>query len=149
MTDVAASVDLPASPDEVWAVVMDPYQLERWVTIHRHLISADDGPPRVGFKMRQQYSIRGAPVPVSWVLEDVDPPHAARWTGRGPARAKALIEYRLEPIDGGGTRFQYTNEFQAPMGPLGRVASKALMGGVPDREAHASLERLKDLFVSQ
>lgn len=92
--------------------------------------------------------IRGAPVPVSWVLEQLDPPHSARWTGRGPARAKALIEYRLEAIEG-GTRFQYTNEFQAPMGPLGRVASKALMGGVPDREAHASLERLKDLFVSQ
>lgn len=148
MSAVSASVDLPAPADEVWSIVMDPYQLERWVTIHRELLSADDGPPRVGFKMRQRYAIRGAPVPVSWVLTDVDPPHTARWVGTGPARAKALIEYRLLPIDG-GTRFQYTNEFQPPMGPLGRVASKALMGEVPDREAHASLERLKDLIVSQ
>jgi uncharacterized protein YndB with AHSA1/START domain len=148
MTAVEASIVLPASPDRVWAVVMDPHQFERWVTIHRGLTSADDGPPRVGFEMAQRYSIRGAPVSVSWRLEALDPPYSATWTGKGPAGAKALIEYRLQDIDG-GTRFHYTNDFSAPLGALGRVASKALMGGVPDREAHASLERLRLLLAQE
>lgn len=145
MTAVVASIDLPAPPSEVWSIVLDPHQLERWVTIHRSLTAADDGPPRVGFRMSQQMVIRGVPVAVSWVLEECREPTYARWTGRGPARAKALIEYRLEAVHG-GTRFAYTNDFTPPMGPLGRIASTALMGGTPEREARASLQRLKGLI---
>lgn len=145
MNAVRATIDLPAPPQEVWDLVMDPHQLERWVTIHRQLLSADDGPAAVGFRMGQRLSIRGAPVSVQWVLDDSDPPRRATWTGTGPAKASALIEYELEEIPE-GTRFRYTNDFRAPGGALGRVASRALMGGVPEREAQASLERLRSLF---
>ena len=51
---------------------------------------------------------------------------------------------RLEARDG-GTHFTYTNEFKTPFGPLGKVASGAVMGGLPEREATASLQRLKAL----
>ena len=68
----------------------------------------------------------------------------AEWHGRGPARSHAETEYRLTAVDG-GTRFDYRNEFTAPLGPLGRVASRALVGGLPRREADASLRRLKAL----
>ena len=66
------------------------------------------------------------------------------WHGRGPARSHAETEYRLTPVEG-GTRFDYRNEFTAPLGPLGRVASRALVGGLPRREANASLRKLKKL----
>ncbi len=148
MTAVEASIELPAPPDEVWPVVLDPHRLHQWVTIHRALTSADDGPPRAGFRMSQQMTIRGVPVAVSWVLEECDPPRTARWTGRGPAGARARIEYRLEPSES-GTRFVYTNEFSPPMGPLGRIAANALVGGTPEREAHASLERLRTLIATR
>ena len=72
------------------------------------------------------------------------PGRLAHWKGRGPARSHAETEYRLTPIDG-GTRFDYRNAFQAPLGPLGATASKVLVGGLPDREGHASLEALKKL----
>ncbi|MDO9409208.1 SRPBCC family protein [Patulibacter sp.] len=147
MTAVVATIDIPVTRQQVWDLVMDPHQLERWVTIHRELVAADDGTPRKGFSMEQRMSIRGAPVTVTWELDEVDAPALATWKGRGPARATAFIEYRLEEIDG-GTRFHYTNDFTPPMGLLGRVASKALMGGVPDREANASLERLRELLVT-
>ena len=68
----------------------------------------------------------------------------AEWHGRGPARSHAETEYRLTAVDG-GTRFDYRNEFTAPLGPLGRVASRALVGGLPRREADASLRKLKAL----
>jgi uncharacterized protein YndB with AHSA1/START domain len=146
MTAVQATIDLPAPPERVWDLVMDPHQLERWVTIHRELLRADDGPPRKGFEMEQRRAIRGAPVTVTWELDTVEHPTRATWNGKGPARATAFIEYRLEPIEE-GTRFHYTNDFTPPMGVLGRVASRALMGGVPEREANASLERLRDLLA--
>ncbi|MEV4419205.1 SRPBCC family protein [Patulibacter sp. NPDC049589] len=146
MSAVRATIDLPAPPQRVWDVVMDPHLLERWVTIHRELLSADEGPPHPGFSMEQRMSIRGAPVTVSWKIDEFEPPLRATWQGSGPARSTAFIEYALEEIDG-GTRFNYTNDFQPPMGILGRVASRALMGGVPDREAKASLERLRELLA--
>lgn len=146
MSAVRATIDLPADPQRVWDLIMDPHQLERWVTIHRQLLSADEGEPRKGFAMEQKMAIRGAPVTVSWELDELDPPRRATWQGAGPARATAFIEYALEEIPG-GTRFHYTNDFTPPGGVLGRVASRALMGGVPDREAKASLERLRALLA--
>jgi hypothetical protein len=47
---------------------------------------------------------------------------------------------------GDGTRFHYLNEFSPPLGPLGNAASRALVGGVSQREAQASLQRLKALI---
>jgi uncharacterized protein YndB with AHSA1/START domain len=146
MSAVRATIDLPAPPEDVWTLIMDPHRLEEWVTIHRELLSADDDPPRPGFRMSQRMSIRGAPVTVTWTLDEVDAPWMATWNGAGPAGATAYIEYRLEAIDG-GTRFDYTNDFRPPMGLLGKVASRALMGGTPDREAEASLQRLRTLFA--
>lgn len=145
MSAVRATIDLPADPRRVWDVIMDPHQLGRWVTIHRALCSADDGPPTEGFSMEQKMSIRGAPVTITWELVELDPPFRAAWRGAGPARATASIEYALEVIPE-GTRFHYTNDFTPPGGLLGRVASRALMGGVPDKEAAASLHRLRDLL---
>lgn len=146
MTAVRATIDLPAPPSEVWDLIMDPHALERWVTIHRELVRSDDGEPRKGFEMEQRMAIRGAPVTVTWTLDELDPPRRATWLGQGPARATAFIEYALEEIPE-GTRFHYTNDFTPPGGVLGRVASRALMGGVPDREASASLERLRGLLT--
>ncbi len=62
-----------------------------------------------------------------------------------PARARAETEYRLSEHDG-GTRFDYRNEFKAPLGPLGAAASRVVTGGIPEKEANASLRRLKEIL---
>jgi hypothetical protein len=59
-------------------------------------------------------------------------------------RSKAIIENRLEERDG-KTVYRYKNEFKAPFGPLGSTAEKVLAGGVPEKEARASLAKLKAL----
>jgi Polyketide cyclase / dehydrase and lipid transport len=121
---------------------MDPERLEEWVTIHRRLVRADDPPARVGFRMDQQIHLRGVNLQVHWTLVECCPPERAVWEGRGPARSRAHTEYALEP-DGKGTRFDYRNEFRPPLGPLGAVVSRALVGGMPEREATRTLERLR------
>jgi uncharacterized protein YndB with AHSA1/START domain len=142
---VITQIDIAAPPEAVWAVVMDNERLGEWVSIHRDLLEHSNGPPAVGSHMEQCLALRGAKFKVKWELVRCDAPHLAEWHGRGPARSKAETEYRLEPLDG-GTRFHYRNEFKAPLGPLGAVASKALVGGLPTKEAHASLNALKALL---
>ncbi|MCW2957248.1 MAG: hypothetical protein JWP18_51 [Solirubrobacterales bacterium] len=142
---VITEIDLPASPEEVWAIIMDVKRLDEWVSIHRALGEHSEGPPAVGATMEQTLALRGAKFRVNWELVRCEAPHRAEWVGKGPARSKAETGYRLEAIDG-GTRFHYRNEFKAPMGPLGAVAAKALVGGLPEKEAHASLSNLKRLL---
>ena len=143
--EVVMSVDIDAAPEAVWAVVMDPERLGEWVTIHRELVAHSSGPARVGSTMNQGLVLRGAHFKVKWELVRCDEPKLAEWHGRGPARSHAETEYRLEPIDG-GTRFHYRNVFKAPLGPLGSLASRVLVGGLPDKEARATLQKLKSVL---
>jgi len=145
MSVVAASILIAADPADVWKLVMDPESLGEWVTIHRRLLHSDDGTPRAGFTMDQQVHMRGVSVEVHWTLTTCRPGELAVWEGRGPARSRAHTEYALRP-EAGGTRFDYRNEFHAPLGPVGAIVSRALVGGMPEREARRTLERLKALL---
>src|SRR5689334_4974733 len=138
MSEVITAITIAAPPEKVWEIAMDPQRLGEWVTIHRKLNSASDG------EMEQTLCLRGVNFHVHWELDECDAPQHAMWKGRGPARSHAETEYRLTPIDS-GTRFAYRNVFKAPLGPLGAIASRALVGGLPEREAQQSLRNLKAL----
>jgi carbon monoxide dehydrogenase subunit G len=140
VSEVSTSIDIDAPPQDVWNVVMDPKRLADWVTIHRRLVSHSRD------AMEQVLCLRGANFHVKWHLATEDEPFRAEWHGRGPARSHAETEYRLSDNGKGGTRFDYRNEFKAPLGPLGAFASRALVGGLPAKEADASLRRLKTLM---
>jgi uncharacterized protein YndB with AHSA1/START domain len=146
MSQVSASIDIDAPPEKVWEVVMDPERLGDWVTIHREVDRVSDRPLRDGSTLRQGLCIRHVNFHVKWKVEEAKPCDSAVWEGRGPARSKAHTVYRLESNGDGGTHFEYENEFKAPLGPLGSAASKALVGGVPQREANATLANLKRLL---
>jgi carbon monoxide dehydrogenase subunit G len=143
---VKTSIDIDVPPEEVWDVVMDPERLGDWVTIHRKLHKVSDRPLKEGSTLEQTLCLRGANFKVRWEVAEEQERKLARWEGKGPARSRAATEYRLSPDANGGTHFDYRNEFKAPLGPLGAAASRALVGGVPEREANRSLERLKALL---
>jgi uncharacterized protein YndB with AHSA1/START domain len=146
MGAVRTTIDIDAPPQTVWAYVMNPSNSADWVTIHRGLKDRDDGPPRRGFRMNQRLCLRGVNFDVHWELREIDAPWFALWEGKGPARSKARIVERLSENESGGTHFDYENDFHAPFGPLGAVATRALTGGVPQREADASLKKLKQIL---
>lgn len=143
MSEVVTSITIDAPPEQVYDFVMDPERLSDWVTIHRGLGEHDDT------SMEQKLCLRGVTFDVKWKLEKAERPTRIEWHGKGPARSKAETEYRLSDDGNGGTRFDYRNEFKAPLGPLGAVASRALVGGLPEREATASLAKLKRLIEAQ
>ncbi len=145
---VVVQIDIAASPDEVFDYAMTPESTPDWVTIVREVHEVDDGPLRVGFHMGQTLELRGVPFRVRWTLTALVRPAYARWEGTGPARSRAVIENRLSEDDG-ATRFDYRNEFHTPFGALGALAGRALMGGIPEKEANASLARLKEIVERQ
>jgi carbon monoxide dehydrogenase subunit G len=142
---VIASIDIDAPVQEVWDHIMDPAKMGSWVTIVAHIDRVDPGPIRAGFRMSQTLCLRGVHFKVHWTLEDLYEPRFARWEGMGPARSSAFTENRLVERDG-GTHFDYRNEFRTPFGPLGAAASKVIVGGIPEKEANASLRRLKGIL---
>jgi carbon monoxide dehydrogenase subunit G len=147
MSLVRAKIDIDRPRAEVFAAVLDPELLGRWVTIHRRVNRADEGPLHEGYEMEQTLHLRGANFKVRWELTEHTPPSHATWEGRGPAGSYARTSYALAARDGDErTRFSYENEFKVPGGFLGRSASRALVGGISEREALRSLERLKALL---
>ena len=139
MTLVRASIDIDAPRERVYDFMLDPANLDEWVTIHRRVNSRDAGPPREGFEMNQ------TPVPARRQLQgplDADrgrPADRATWEGRGPAHSYARTSYALAAPTAARTRFEYENEFKAPGGFLGAAASRMLIGGLPEREARRTL----------
>ena len=96
------SIEIAATPQEVWDVVMDVERSHEWVTIHRRLGPHSDGDLRVGYEMEQTLCLRGVKFDVDWHLDELDEPHRAVWKGRGPARSRALIVNRMHPSFGEG-----------------------------------------------
>jgi uncharacterized protein YndB with AHSA1/START domain len=147
MTRVHHAIEIDAPPERVWEVVMDPRRLADWVTIHRRL---GEVPQRLerGSTFEQTLNLRGAHLHVVWTVVAVEPPLRAVWEGSGPAHSRASIVYALRPDGESRTIFDYTNEFRPPGGALGAVAGRVLVGGLSQREAQRSLERLKALIES-
>ena len=146
MSLVHVKTRIEAPIEKVFETVMDPQRLGQWVTIHRSLKDVSEEPLRKGSTMEQVIHMRGVSFHVNWTLVDLNPPSHAEWEGRGPAHSRARIRYELTPDGDGATEFEYFNDFSPPGGHLGNMASRLIIGAASEREANASLQRLKELL---
>lgn len=141
---VERSVEIAATPERIYEVIMDPACLERWVTIHAALENAPAGQLERGSELTQRLQLAGRRFTVHWKVIENRPARRVEWEGSGPMRSHAGVTYELAPNDDGGTRFTYTNEFALPGGPLGRVAG-SVVRRVTAGELDRSLDRLREL----
>ena len=102
------------------------------------------GEPREGYAIDQTLCLRHANFKVHWTLTEAARPTTRHGKAAGP-RVLRPDQLPATP-NGDGTHFEYENEFKAPGGLLGNAASRVVVGGVPQHEAHRSLEQLKALL---
>jgi carbon monoxide dehydrogenase subunit G len=142
---VERKIDIAASPDRIYDVVMDPHRLGDWVTIHAGLKDAPNGELREGSELVQSLRIAHRRFDVHWKVVEADRPLRVVWEGRGPLHSRAKVVYDFDSHGGDGTCFSYTNEYSIPGGPFGRIAGRTLRG-TSERESEKTLARLKKLI---
>lgn len=140
---VERTVAVKAPPEVIYEVVMNPRCLEEWVSIHQSLEDEPSGQLRKGSTLTQCLKLAGRGFKVHWTVAENDRAKRVVWEGRGPARSKAKVIYGFKP-DGDGTEFSYTNEYELPGGPLGRLAGPMVKKATAG-ELEESLRRLKAL----
>jgi uncharacterized protein YndB with AHSA1/START domain len=144
MTKLEREIHIEAEPEAVYEKLMDPDCLGEWVTIQDELLEAPAGDLETGDKLVQRCKVAGQKFKLRWKVDKADRPHKTVWTGRGPFGSKARVTYDLA-ANNGGTDFTYTNEYDLPGGPVGRLAGRAVIGA-SGAEADKTLERLKKLI---
>jgi uncharacterized protein YndB with AHSA1/START domain len=143
---VETVVDIAASREEVFDLLLDPSRLDEWVTASHGVSDLPDGPLRSGSSFRQRLRLGGARFDVRWKVTRVERPSLAVWEGRGPAGSHAAVRYELAE-DGSGTRFRYSNTYDLPGGVLGAMAGRVT--SAPARHAmRSSLRKLKRILES-
>jgi carbon monoxide dehydrogenase subunit G len=144
VTKLERDIHIDASPEDVYSTLMDPDCLGDWVTIQDELLEAPSGDLTKGDELVQRMKIAGQKFKLRWKVEQADRPRKTVWTGTGPMGTKARVTYDLAE-NNGGTDFTYTNEYDLPGGPMGKMAGKAIVGA-SGREADKTLKRLKKLI---
>ena len=139
---VERDTHLPAAPQRVYEIVMDPRCLAQWVSIHKELVDAPPGDLKKGSELTQKLKLAGQTFKVTWTVVENDPARRVVWEGRGPLGSRARVVYEFSE-NGGGTDFSYSNEYDLPGGPAGKMAGPAVKR-VTGKEVDKSLEQLKE-----
>ena len=149
MSVVIASIDIDAPLQEVWDTIMNPGRMREWVTIVDRIDHVDPGPIRPGFRMSQTLHLRGVPFKVQ--LDARGARRAAlRALGGQRARRARRPSPRIASASATGAPTSTTaTSFARPFGPLGAAASRVIVGGIPEKEANASLRRLREILEAR
>lgn len=142
---VERTIDIDASPERVYDLVMNPRRLEDWVTIHAGLKDAPGGELRKGSELVQSLKLAGRRFDVHWEVVQAEKPRRVVWEGKGPVHSRAKVVYDIDPDGDGKTCFSYMNEYSMPGGPLGRIAAGVLRH-TAERESERTLEELKRIM---
>ncbi len=140
MARIVKSIQIDAPRDHVFALALDFARQPEWTTfIKEALVTAGDGKSagttdctviKVGPSARKTESV--------WTEYQAGEKFARR------ATSGMTLEERITFAEsGGGTRVEWTVDYQPPMGPLGAFMDVFMMNRVFQNELEASLENLK------
>ena len=120
---VRAGIEIAATPERVWAVMLDCALAKRMVTNLRscRVLERD---PRGRWDVREQISAPPFFPTIRVIIRaDYDPPHGYRFRRSGGDLPVLEGEWRLEPLDGGRrTRVLYESRATLPFSAPGTVA---------------------------
>lgn len=139
MPSVNKSVELSASPEQVWATITDFTKYGDWNVTH---VAFPDGAPAsldTGATFKEKVKIMGMPGEVAWSVDEATAPSTLKLSGKGPMGTHMKYAYSLS-ANGDGTTLDLESEFGgaalgAMAGALTKETDKALDESVAKLQA--------------
>jgi hypothetical protein len=116
MREIRTKIDIKASPEEVWNVLMDFDAYPEW----NPFVVSIDGSGIEGEKLVAELQLEGKkPMKISPTVQENDAPYRFSWLG---SMGSAVVfaghhQFELEAIDE-GTRFHHYEEFSGALAPI-------------------------------
>ncbi|CRK56512.1 hypothetical protein [Alloactinosynnema sp. L-07] len=125
MGQVTASVELPATPERVWAEFSNPNNFEKWLTIHTKWKSEVPTEFTKGTKVTEVVTMLGMANSIDWTVEEFDAPTKLVISGTGMAGVKTSFTLSVRANDTGSVA-TIAAEFTGAMivGALGKAVEK-------------------------
>ncbi|MEW5807936.1 SRPBCC family protein [Mycolicibacterium litorale] len=141
MGTITVSVELPAAPEKVWAILSSPAQFENWLTIHTKWKSDLPAELATGQQVTEVTTLMGMSNTITWNVDEATAPAKLRLSGSGMAGVKLALDGAIEPM-GNGSKLTLGMEYAGQMivGALGKA-----MENEGTRQLEASLEKFKAL----
>ena len=143
MAHLDVSVFIRATPERVWEVASDLPAQESWMVDVRRLEITSEQHSGAGTVIKVTSELFGLPlVRDTMLITTWEPPtrydveHTGQFTGTGA--------FVLEAAPG-GTVFHWIEDFKPPLGPLGELGFKLLVGPQMRRVFRRSLKNLRRL----
>lgn len=142
---VRASVEVDATPEEVWAVVADPRNLPRW----SKFVASVDGVPDGGLEKGSEYTtvmrFTALRARVLSTVVEWDPPMHS--TVRLSGLLHATVKTEIGPLPGGRSRMEHEVEYRFRGGRLGQLAARSvrLVGGAQLALRHGTLAQKRQV----
>jgi uncharacterized protein YndB with AHSA1/START domain len=147
MSSGEVSIDVAASPADVWALVSDLTRTGEWSPECVGVDVLDSGPIAAGSRFVGHNQQGSRTWDMHGVVDRVVPEREFAFHTERDGQVRTRWAYRLEPQDG-GTRLTESWERVAKIGAVQRLVERLVLGG---RQQHneanvrASLERIKAL----
>jgi len=134
MGKVSTTVEIPATPERVWATIADPASYERWLTIHTKWKGDVPETFSEGVKVDEVVTMLGMANTISWTVQEFEAPSKLTISGTGMAGVQSTFTMMVESDGNGGSTASIAAEFEGQMvvGALGKAVEK---------DAQANLEQ--------
>jgi uncharacterized protein YndB with AHSA1/START domain len=142
MPSFTDTAEIPAPPEEVFAVLRDASRSPDWQTTHTGWPEGEPPEMEPGESFKQQVTLMGMPAEVSWTVKRVEAPSALELEGAGPMGTTMRTVFALASTPE-GSQLTVENELigGALDGPMGATVAQSSQAA-----QQQSLDKLKGLF---
>ncbi|WP_067666805.1 type II toxin-antitoxin system Rv0910 family toxin [Nocardia miyunensis] len=145
MGHIAATKDVNATPEALWAVVSDPQTWDRWFSIHECFIDEPPATLTVGSKLVAKIVMLGMANKMEWTVVGVEAPNKLTLGGTGMAGVKVEFTFDISANAAGDSTVAVSGDFEGALikGALGKAVEKDGL-----KQLDKSLEALDGLAVA-
>lgn len=145
MAHITREIEIDRPPHDVFALLTDLDRLPEWATIVVGTRDVSELPLREGCTFRQTLRVLGRELESDWRVTELDPPRHVAYEAAAPGGGTLTMRQSVAPrVD--GSRVALELDYELPGGWLGELLDRGVVEAQNEREADASLDRLKRLL---